>query len=279
MPSEAPFYSFGIHTGSDHFSAPAHAHRHNEIELIFVRGGGMTFVFGGKRLRLEQGQCAAFWAVVPHLAYQCDEPTMLYWMKVPLQHFLEWRLPEEFARMLLRGRFLLDPNPLPEAVSIAQFEDWSARLAHDTLEDRKIVLLEVEARLRKLAMNVLEDRPAPSSPAHAHREHSEVSHADLMMRHIATHYQEPLTVADVAAAANLQPGYAMRLFRAHFGASIVGYLHEHRIAHAQRMLVTTDATVLDILLDAGFNSVTQFYEIFKRSCGTTPVQYRNAMQL
>ena len=45
------------------------------------------------------------------------------------------------------------------------------------------------------------------------------------------------------------------------------------MAHARRLLVTTDAKVLDIAMRAGFGSVSQFYNVFSQVTGQTPRQY------
>ena len=47
-----------------------------------------------------------------------------------------------------------------------------------------------------------------------------------------------------------------------------------RISHAQRLLVTTDDTILDIALAAGFQSLSRFNEAFKSICGCPPRDYR-----
>ncbi|CAA9276906.1 MAG: hypothetical protein AVDCRST_MAG93-2941, partial [uncultured Chloroflexia bacterium] len=48
-------------------------------------------------------------------------------------------------------------------------------------------------------------------------------------------------------------------------------------AHAQRLLVTGDASVLDIAFDSGFESTSRFYAAFKQACGCSPGAYRAAL--
>ena len=59
--------------------------------------------------------------------------------------------------------------------------------------------------------------------------------------------------------------------------SLLEYLAQHRVAHAQRLLLTTDASVAAIGLDCGFGSASQFYAVFKRACGVAPGAYRAAL--
>jgi len=40
------------------------------------------------------------------------------------------------------------------------------------------------------------------------------------------------------------------------------------------MLATTDAKMIDVAMDSGFGSVSQFHALFKIRCGCTPRAYR-----
>nr|BFF26539.1 hypothetical protein GCM10025732_45040 [Glycomyces mayteni] len=51
-----------------------------------------------------------------------------------------------------------------------------------------------------------------------------------MVRHLAEHFREPLTVADVAAAARLHPNYAMTHFRKIVRTTVIDYLTRCRLA-------------------------------------------------
>ena len=66
----------------------------------------------------------------------------------------------------------------------------------------------------------------------------------------------------------------MRLFRNVAGMTIHEYLTQHRLAHAQQMLVAADAKVADIARACGISSTTRFYEAFEKYVGVTPGEYR-----
>jgi transcriptional regulator GlxA family with amidase domain len=137
-------------------------------------------------------------------------------------------------------------------------------------ETRHLVLLELETRLRRLAQ--ITQRPHTPSP------HTPTSHkAEHMARWMAAHFADAVKVADIANAVNLHPNYAMNLFRKTFGVSVVDYLTQHRVAHAQQLLLTTELSVLDVAMRSGFGSSSQFYEAFKRICGLSPRKYREGL--
>ena len=79
-----------------------------------------------------------------------------------------------------------------------------------------------------------------------------LSRADQLACYIARHYHEPLTAEMIAKANNLHPNYAMNLFRQAFGTTITTFIRQHRITHAQRLLVTTSDSILDVAMAAAY---------------------------
>jgi AraC-like DNA-binding protein len=89
-------------------------------------------------------------------------------------------------------------------------------------------------------------------------------------------YAEPLTVADLAAAAGLSPAHFSREFRRAFGEAPHQYLLTRRLERAAQLLRTTDWTVARIAVSVGLSGVGSFTTSFKRMHGLTPTAYRAA---
>ncbi len=68
----------------------------------------------------------------------------------------------------------------------------------------------------------------------------------------------------------------MTLFRHAFGTTMRTFITQHRISHAQRLLVITGDAILNVALAAGFQSLSRFNEAFKAACGCSPRDYRKA---
>jgi AraC-like DNA-binding protein len=98
-----------------------------------------------------------------------------------------------------------------------------------------------------------------------------------MAQFISLHFQQPITISDVAASVSLHPRYAMAVFKAGFDMTLIDYLNQQRIAYVQQQLLTTDANVIDIAYDAGFQTISHFYTAFKQLCGMPPGKYRAAL--
>lgn len=89
-------------------------------------------------------------------------------------------------------------------------------------------------------------------------------------------YAEPLSVADLAAAAGLSPPHFSRAFRQAFGESPHQYLLTRRLERAAALLRTTDWSVTSICFAVGWSSVGSFTTSFHRMHGRAPARYRAA---
>ncbi len=251
-------------------------HRHNEVELNFAVGGSTTYLFGGRQVCVPAGVLAVFWAAFPHRIVAADADTELWWLTIPLATVLAWQLPRRFAVKMLRGLPITDPTMDEHGIDRGLMRQWHEDLRHPLPEHHHIVVLEVEARLRRLCLCL--DAESAASARGAVPRGETVTGAEAMALYIAGHFHQPVRVADLAAAAGMQPNYAMELFRRTFGVSMITYLTQFRLADAQRLLATTDATATEIAMAVGFGSTSRFYEAFKTECGQSPLSYRKAVQ-
>ncbi|AUG75780.1 AraC family transcriptional regulator [Kitasatospora sp. MMS16-BH015] len=89
-------------------------------------------------------------------------------------------------------------------------------------------------------------------------------------------YADPLTVADLAAAAGLSPAHFSRAFRQAFGESPHAYLLTRRLERAAALLRHTDRPIATVCLDVGLNSLGSFTTSFTRMYGLAPAAYRAA---
>jgi AraC family transcriptional regulator, melibiose operon regulatory protein len=237
----------------------------------------LTYLFGGHKVVVRAGRLAAFWAAIPHQIVQSVGCSEYFVATIPLAWALQCQLPEHMVRALLSGQIVSQRDRSQSDGDELLFARWFEDLRLADGERRRIVLLETEARLRRLALS-LPARMAARAGDGRPPASAQIRKVEQMAGFIVRHYTQPLRVADIADAVNLHPNYAMNLFRKAFGVTLVDYLTQHRISHAQRLLATTDRAVLDIAMDCGFNSISRFNDAFRRACTCSPRQYRQSHQ-
>lgn len=90
----------------------------------------------------------------------------------------------------------------------------------------------------------------------------------------ASHGEEALAVADVAAVAGLSPHWFSEVFARRTGMPPWQWLTQVRIERAKRLLRDGDLPVTRIALDVGFADPSYFARVFKAATGTSPRQWR-----
>ena len=95
-----------------------------------------------------------------------------------------------------------------------------------------------------------------------------------MQDYIMAHYQEEVTLPDLAKAALYSPWHALRAFTELVGKTPFDYLRAVRLSAAAKKLRDTNMSVLDIALESAFGSHEGFTKAFSREFAISPQRYR-----
>ena len=95
-----------------------------------------------------------------------------------------------------------------------------------------------------------------------------------MQDYIEEHLDEPMSLEMLADAAGYSACHASRLFKELVGISPLEYLRARKLSRAAERLRDTKGSILEISLDAVFESHEGFTRAFKRKFGMTPEEYR-----
>ncbi|EBC6980657.1 AraC family transcriptional regulator, partial [Salmonella enterica] len=87
------------------------------------------------------------------------------------------------------------------------------------------------------------------------------------------HYDEPLSIADLAHKANISAKYFVDLFKKTYGQSAMEYLTDLRINRAKRYLKETGYKLREIALRVGYSDEYYFSRKFKKEVGVSPSDY------
>ena len=244
--------------------------RHEEIEINFLDRGTLTYLIGGERVTLQPRRIHAFWAAVPHQIVAFDKVNFYYVVTVPFGWVLQWGLPEPMMTALTQGKMVTGTNEDHVLLDRQLFEQWHHDVEHGPSNYRDIVVLELRARLLRLAHSMSKKAdPAAETVDPAKRQQTNLEKAEAMACFVARQYTTRLQIKDIAECVELHPDYAATLFRKTFGTTLNALITRHRVAHAQRQLVTSDERIVNIAHDSGFESLSRFNRAFKQIAGGT----------
>lgn len=94
-----------------------------------------------------------------------------------------------------------------------------------------------------------------------------------MQDYIAAHFNEPITLADLARASLFSPWHAYRLFRQWTGLTPADYIRRLRLSLSALKLRDTSCRVADLAFEMGFGSVDGYQRAFLREFGRNPGEY------
>jgi AraC-like DNA-binding protein len=250
--------------------------RHNEIEINLLNTGSITYLLGGQKVRVEARRLSAFWAALSHQIIEFEDTKEYFVATLPLAWFLQCRLPESLVQSLLQGQLVTDSASYDAQGDLQLLAHWEKDLSRESNELHRAALLELEARLLRLAFSTTVSTSASGRAKQRHTtSQADLTKVERMASFIARNYTQSLPVQVISKHVGLHPNYAMALFKEKIGTTLVDYVTKQRISHAQRLLATTDAQILNVAFASGFASISRFNEAFRRENGCSPRAYRD----
>jgi AraC-like DNA-binding protein/mannose-6-phosphate isomerase-like protein (cupin superfamily) len=249
-------------------------HRHSQIEINYILDGDVTYWFDGHEARLQAGDLALFWGMVPHRTIARAPGTRFVCLYVPLGVFLSARVSDRFRSAVLFGSMLVGARPLMS--DLPNFSRWRDDLLDEDRALNDLARDEILARLRRFDHDGWDVRAGRTreTAGPGRRDKAGLDKVQAMALIIAERAPTDLDIGEIAEAVGLHPNYAMTLFKKTVGLTLADYLTRHRLDTAQTLLLSSDQDIVNIAFASGFGSLSRFYEAFGRRFGMSPGRYR-----
>jgi AraC family transcriptional regulator len=128
-----------------------------------------------------------------------------------------------------------------------------------------------ESAATYLAAHLLTVHASAPTPRELVREDRRVRRATQFIR---DNHQSPLTLAEMAAVADLSPFHFLRVFKAATGQTPYRFLTRVRVERARRHLGRHELSITEIAHLCGFASPSRLTSAFRSETGQSPSEYR-----
>ena len=95
-----------------------------------------------------------------------------------------------------------------------------------------------------------------------------------ILKYVEEHYAEHITIDDMASLTYYSKSHFMKFFKQNMGSGFIEYLNDYRLTMSERLLKSSDSSVLEIAQQCGFDNLSYFNRIFKRKYGLSPGKWR-----
>jgi AraC-like DNA-binding protein len=245
-------------------------HYHPEVELIvFLESSGPLFV-GDHMGTYGPGEVLLFGANLPHELRYVHGPVRCLWIHFSLDWFSESMgdLPEcaAVSRMLAhaaRGlRF--------DGTTAAQVTERLVRMpALDGIPYLTgfldiLGILATSSEVKTLSSAGF----TPALDEHAS------ARVQKIHEYVFNHFKDDIDHGELARLVGLSRSALSHFFRRTTGRTLTDFINEVRIGHACQLLINTTLNVSEIAFTCGFESLSHFNNIFRRSKTLNPTQFR-----
>lgn len=248
-------------------------HWHNEFEFVYVREGTALCSVGSEKTELQSGfgifinsgtlhRFEAYKStIIPNIVFSpallAPEESLIYEKYIrpvirsatpymTLSPDIKW---QDSILILLKKVFMLQESEYKNELCTLQF------------------LLQI--------FDIMTEHSDFSSGSRCYRQlNSRQAKLQLMMQYIQGHYEQDLSLDQIAESAALSISGALHIFQSAIHIPPVAYLIQYRLKLAAQQLRTTEKPVSSIAEETGFRSSGYFCRKFRQHYHMTPNKYR-----
>lgn len=255
-----------------------HLHRHREVQIEWVVEGSGILIAGNYMQRFEAGEVYIIGANQSHI-FKNDEA---------------YFNPEE-KKQVHSVSIFFDPYPLsqnilslPEMTNIRKFVDGlhnGFQIPEAAGEAIKKAIVEVKQNkesqrvaafisLMHLFSITRDMKPLATNNSEQIISEVEGIRMDQIFQYLVSNYKKHISLTEISEVANLTPQAFCRYFKKHTDKTFVSFLNEVRVNEACKIILSGRFDSFStISYETGFDNVTNFNRVFKKTIGKSPGEY------
>lgn len=250
----------------------AESHWHDEVELLICHSGQMDYNINGTILSLTPGTGVFVNSRQLHYGFsnehqECYFTCIIFSPKILASSSL---LENTYITPLLQ-------HPGYPYLFFQEDTSWGQELFSSILEIAQLhgsphAILKTQKLLYQIWIALFEQLPDSNTANVSIDNH--LPEVKAMMELIHTHYQEDLTLDQIAAAGHVCKSKCCKLFRHYLYRAPIAYLTLYRLQKSAILLQTTDLSITEIAYAVGFHGASYYAETFRKWMGCNPREFR-----
>ena len=243
--------------GGDWHSVP---HTHNHLELFYIVGGKGQFLIQDQLYPVDVNNLVLISPNVTHTEVSLNAQPLEY-IVLGIEGI------ELQASSTSNGQFsILDQLESVEISGCLRNIIREMELKNTGYED--VCQAYMEILIIRLMRNTALGIPTEPQAISTNRQCAAVR------RYIDLHFKESLTLEQLAEEAHMNKYYLSHSFKREYGVSPINYMISKRLEESKYLLAETDLSLSQIGQLLGFSSLSYFSQVFHRTQGITPKEYR-----
>lgn len=244
-------------------SQPMHWHD-TEYEIEFVSNGKGVHKMNGKDFPFERG-CMYVARLRDYHQIDITEKATIHRLKLPAKC-----MPERLVYSMIKSK---------ASLLTKMDEDMTAHIENlfCLLESRPKAESIEEIYMQECLINLivmLFTGEVNKNPGDSYV--SKEEKVEKVLAYLQDNFRRKLSVAEVAAAFDMNPTYLNRIFSEKLGMTVYAAIKLYRMTYAVELLVNTEMRTSEICKMCGYSDDANFQRDFKKRYGISPMKFRKA---
>ncbi|MGL5258080.1 MAG: helix-turn-helix domain-containing protein [Proteocatella sp.] len=257
-------------------------HWHDEWEFIIVSKGTAIISIENAKYTVKCGEGFFINAGILHAAKPADDSVCLFHSIVFHPRLVGGSIDSIFWHSYVNP---ILTNPSMKYIYLDLTENWHTESINavesawqNCVSEPFGYELKVRAFLSELIANLTNYRPILNTKP-SEKVIRDNERIKIMLQYIQEHYDEPITVSELASKAMISESECLRCFRNTIGTPPIQYLKQFRIQKASELLISTSYKISKVSELCGFQDVSYFVKTFREIKGKTPSEYRKDVNI
>lgn len=253
-------------------------HWHPEIELTLFLEGEMEYQINDRIYHVKKGEALFCNSNTLHTGHMIDSSNCCY-----ASITFHPRLLAGFQGSILESKFVdaIVNNENISSIHLTEDVSWQQSIIqmmshlyqYRQMNNVSEYAIEIQILLLQI-WKLLYEQLSLGNKTVSSSQHKNIKRLKTILSYVNEHYQEPISLDDIATEINISKSECCRFFKKHMNQSLFDYILTYRIEKSLSLLTEADTSITEVASSVGFSNPCYFGKVFKEQMGCSPSQYR-----